>query len=72
MASMRFLTEEQIQRIAREAMASEIADRANALVRAASHLGLVLEICNVADAFGVVTVRERDPYFMAKRVVVPA
>jgi len=72
MASMRFLTEDQIRQIAREAAASEIADRANALVSASSQLGFVLEVKSIADSFGVVTVRERDPHVRARELAVPA
>ena len=69
---MRFLTEDQIRDIANEVMAGEIADQASALQSVAHSAGLVLEVHNVADVFGVVVVRPRDPHAMAKRLAVPA
>lgn len=72
MAAMRFLSEDQIREIQAEAFAAEIADQAQALQRVAGQAGFVLEIHSVADVIGVVTVRPRDPHFMAKRTAVPA
>ena len=69
---MRFLTEEQIREIAAEVMAGEIADKASALQSVARSAGLVLEVRNIADEFGLVIVRPRDPHAMAKRLAVPA
>ena len=54
---MHYLTEKQIQAIAAEQLAAEIADAANRLQRMAADHGMVLEIVNVADLFGVVLVR---------------
>jgi len=72
MQRMRFLTDEQIREIQAQAFASEIADKAQALQRVACQMGLVLEIHSVADVMGVVTVRPRDPHYLAKRTVVEA
>lgn len=69
---MQYLTEAQIREIQAQAFAAEIADQAQALQRVAGHAGLVLEIHSVADVMGVVTVRKRDPHYLAKRTAVPA
>ena len=70
--AMRWLTEDQIAEVAAESLAAEIADEANALQRRARNLGLLLEIRNVADEFGVVIVRARNHYAKAMQPVVPA
>lgn len=72
MAAMRFLSEDQIRQIQAEAFAAEVADQAEALQRVASDAGMVLEIVSIADVFGVVTVRERNPHAHASRTAVPA
>lgn len=69
---MHYLTEDQIQEIKAEAFAREIADKANDLQREARDAGLRLEIRNIADEFGVVLVRPRNPHASALRLAVPA
>lgn len=72
MASMRFLTEDQIRRVEREIQAQRLADEANELARRIARAGFVLEVKSIADAFGVVTVRERDIHANARMQAVPA
>lgn len=72
MASMRFLTEDQIRRVEREIQAQRLADEANELTRRIARAGFVLEVKSIADAFGVVTVRERDVHAKARMQAVPA
>lgn len=72
MTAMQYLSEAQMREIRAQAFATDIADQARALLRVASHAGLVLEIHSVADAIGVVVVRPRDPHVSAKRAMVPA
>lgn len=67
---MRFLTEAQIRELTAEAQAREIADEADALQRRARNAGMLLEIKNVANEFGVVLVRPRDHYAAARELAV--
>lgn len=67
---MRFLTEEKIRELEAEALAREIADEADGLQRRARNAGMLLEIRNVANEFGVVLVRPRDHFAAARELVV--
>ena len=69
---MRFLTEKQIRELEAQALAREIADEAEALVRRARAADCVLEIHSVADLFSVATVRPRANLMAAHGLVVPA
>jgi hypothetical protein len=72
MASMRFLTEDQIREIQAELVAAELADDAERLCRRARSAGCVVEITSIADTFGVVSVRPRDVHSAARGLAVPA
>ncbi len=69
---MRFLSEDQIRQVEREIQAQRFADEANLLASRVARAGLVLEVKSIADAFGVVTVRERDIHAKARLQSVPA
>ena len=67
---MKFLTEAMIRELQAEALAREIADEADALQRRARNAGMLLEIKNVANEFGVVLVRPRDHFAAARELAV--
>ena len=67
---MRFLTEKQISELEAQALAREIADEADVLLRRARHAGMSLEIKSVANEFGVVIVRPRDHFAAARELAV--
>ncbi len=67
---MKFLTEAMIRDLEAQALAREIADEAEALLRRARSSGFTLEVRNVANEFGVVLVRPRDHHAAARELAV--